>query len=44
MEIEKEIDAILEEERLLIEEYKAYRAQVKLEKRQNRAKKSNKKK
>ena len=44
MEIEKEIDAILEEERLLIEEYKAYRAQVKLEKRQNRANKSNKKK
>ncbi len=45
LEIEKEIDAILEEERLLVEEWKAYKKQLKQEKKEKREKKlKNKKK
>lgn len=43
LEIEKEIEMILAEERLLVQEYKAYKKQLKLEKAEARAKKKSKK-
>ena len=44
LEIEKEIEMILAEERLLVQEYKAYKKQLKLEKAEEKAKKKIKKK
>lgn len=42
LEIEKEIEMILAEERLLVQEYKAYKKQLKLEKAEAKAKKNKK--
>lgn len=44
LEIEKEIEMILAEERLLVQEYKAYKKQLRLEKAEAKAKKKSKKK
>jgi len=43
LEIEKEIEMILAEERILVQEYKTYRKQLKLEKAEAKAKKKSKK-
>ncbi|MGN1208129.1 MAG: hypothetical protein ACI4TI_01530 [Christensenellales bacterium] len=42
LEVEKEIDAILEEERLLVEQWKAFKKQQKIEKKEKKINKKNK--